>query len=241
MRFNSYRIIYFNIILILLFWFNLFCLFFLIFFFKIPYLLNYESDTEYQFNFQSPSMEEVGSSYLENDIDNDFYYTLQHMQSYLYSNCRFFFDVLGGESTLDYVDFIDFTIYKLNDNNYHNINRNYKYIYNNQIGLKSIKNLNSFKMYNIIEEAKHDNYHINVISYLEKFINNKQNNINNKEQNKFNLIKFNNKLSTYDKQLKIQKNIKNFKILKKQNIISNVFMFDTIIMEKVKIKLREKT
>ena len=87
-------------------------------------------------------MEDVGSSYLENDIDNDFYYTLQHMQSYLYSNCRFFFDVLGGELTLDYIDFIDFTIYKINDNNVLNINRNYKYIYNNKIVLHTLKHFN---------------------------------------------------------------------------------------------------
>lgn len=238
MRFNYYRIIYFNVILILLFWFNQFCLFFLIFFFKIPYLLNDESDIEYQFSFQAPSMEEVGSSYLENDIDNDFYYTLQHMQSYLYSNCRFFFDVLGGESTLDYVDFIDFTIYKFYDVDYNNINRNYKYIYNNPIILKNIKYLNNFKMYNIIEEAKNNNYHINVISNLENIINNKKK--SNDKHNKINLIKLN-KLTLYDKQIKIQENIVDLKILKKQNILNNVFMFDTIIMEKVKIKLRKKT
>jgi hypothetical protein len=241
MRFNYYRIIYFNIILIVLFWLNQFCLFFLIFFFKIPYVLNLESDIEYQYNFQAPSMEDVGSSYLENDIDNDFYYTLQHMQSYLYSNCRFFFDVLGGELTLDYIDFIDFTIYKINDNNVLNINRNYKYIYNNKIVLHTLKHFNIFKMYNIIEDAKNNNYNNVFINYLENFKNNKQNNniIYNKEK-LFAIIK-SNKLTLYDKQIKIQEKIINYKIIKKKNNLNNIFMFDEKIIEKVKIKLRKKT
>lgn len=186
-------------------------------------------------------MEDVGSSYLENDIDNDFYYTLQHMQSYLYSNCRFFFDVLGGELTLDYIDFIDFTIYKINDNNVLNINRNYKYIYNNKIVLHTLKHFNIFKMYNIIEDAKNNNYNNVFINYLENFKNNKQNNniIYNKEK-LFAIIK-SNKLTLYDKQIKIQEKIINYKIIKKKNNLNNIFMFDEKIIEKVKIKLRKKT
>ena len=95
-------------------------------------------------------------------------------------------------------------------------------------------------MYTIIEDAKHNNYHNNVINYLENFINNKQNNnIDYDKQNFINIIK-SNKLSLYDKQIKIQEQIINYKIIKKKSLIKNVFMFDEILIEKVKKKLRKK-
>lgn len=228
MRFNYYRIIYFNIILIALFWLNQIYLFFLILIWKLPYFLNEESDIEYQFNFQTATIEDVGASYLENDIDNDLYYTLQHMQSYLYSNCRFFFDVLGGELTLDYVDFIDFTIYKVNDN-YINLNRNYKYIYNNKILLTIFKKFNVFKMYTILEDVKNNNYTNNSINYLHNFVNNNKkyqhtNNINILKDIK-NIIKCK-KYTLYDKQIKLQEKIKYDKQQKKRNNRNRVFMLD---------------
>ena len=237
MRFNSYLIIYFNIILLLLFLCNQFSLFFIIFFFKIPYFLNLESDVEYEFDFNTTSFEDVGAAYLENDIDNDFYYTLQHMQSYLYANCRFFFDVLGGESTLDYIDFIDFTIYKINDNVICNINRNYKYIYNNQYYLiKKINCFNNYKIYNNIEDAINDNYEVKQINFLKNIVNKK--NIVNTEKIK-KIIK-NNKYTVFDKQIKIQQEIdynnkENKKIMK-----NKIFMIDEVIIEKVKSKKRIK-
>lgn len=236
MRFNYYRIIYFNIILLFLFLFNQFFLFFLIFFFKIPYLLNAESDIDYQFNFQTSTIEDVGSAYLENDIDNDFFYTLQHMQSYLYSNCRFFFDVLGGETTLDYIDFIDFTIYKINDR-INDVNRNYKYIYNNEVILKNSKffnNLKMYKIYQIIEEAKSDNNTKHNLNYLQNILNAKLYNNDNKQQNE----KFTNKLkriqdnNLIDKQIIIQQ-----ELLKKNKKKNKVYMYQEIIRNKVKDKL----
>lgn len=234
MRYNYYCFIYFNIILILLFLFNQFFLFFLIFFFKIPYLLNSESDIDYQFNFQNSSIEDFGVAYLENDIDNDFYYTLQHMQSYLYSNCRFFFDVLGGETTLDYIDFLDFTIYKINDNII-KINRNYKYIYNYDIIIKNVKNLDNYKFFTIIEEAKHYNYKNRQLNYLDLFLNkNKQE--KQKQENVVIQIKDINKLksiSIYDKQLKIQNILLKVKETKKIN------MYNENIIGKVKEKQRK--
>lgn len=238
MRFNYYRIIYFNFILIFLFLFNQFFLFFLICFFKIPYLLNAESDIEYQFNFQTSSIEDVGSAYLENDIDNDFYYTLQHMQSYLYSNCRFFFDVLGGETTLDYIDFVDFTIYKINDN-INGINRNYKYIYSNEIILKNYKFFNTlkiYKIYQIIDEAKSDNNIKHNVVYLQNILNSKL--YNNDKEEQFSI--FNNKLkiklqnkNLIDKQVIIKN-----ELLKLKKIKSNkVYMYQESIKSKVKDKL----
>lgn len=244
MRFNYYRIIYFNLILLLLFLCNQFCLFFIIFFYKIPYLLNIESDVEYEFNFQVSIIEDVGASYLENDIDNDFYYTLQHMQSYLYANCRFFFDVLGGESTLDYIDFIDFTIYKINDNVIYNINRNYKYIYNNnQIFVKTINYFNKYKLYNDIEIAINNNYQVKQINFLRNLLKKKKvdNNNNKKEQKKIvNIMKQSNKYTLLDKQIKIQQEINNYKQLKKNIIKDKLFMMDEIIIKKVNNKKRIK-
>lgn len=209
-------------------------------------MLNMESDVEYEFNFQAASIEEVGANYLENDIDNDFYYTLQHMQSYLYSNCRFFFDVLGGELTLDYIDFIDFTIYKINDNLSNNINRNYKYIYNNnQILIKNINYFNNYKLYNNIEDAINNNYQVKQINFLKNLVNKKTiNNIENKEViNKIikNIIK--NKDTLFDKQIKIQQEIVSSipnKQIKEKIMQNKFFMIDEKIIEKVKSKKRVK-
>lgn len=210
-------------------------------------MLNMESDVEYEFNFQAASIEEVGANYLENDIDNDFYYTLQHMQSYLYSNCRFFFDVLGGELTLDYIDFIDFTIYKINDNLSNNINRNYKYIYNNnQILIKNINYFNNYKLYNNIEDAINNNYQVKQINFLKNLVNKKTiNNIENKGViNKIikNIIKCN-KDTLFDKQIKIQQEIVSSipnKQIKEKIMQNKFFMIDEKIIEKVKSKKRVK-
>ena len=243
MRFNYYRIIYFNIILIALFLCNQFCLFFIIFFYKIPYLLNAESDVEYQFNFQASSIEEVGANYLENDIDNDFYYTLQHMQSYLYANCRFFFDVMGGELTLDYIDFIDFTIYNISDAII-DINRNYKYIYKNQIIIKNINYFNNYKLYNNIEEASNNNYQIKQINFLKNLLNNKNNSNNSNSIKQINQIIKEiiqcKKSTLFDKQNKIQENINLFQQIKNKTKQKKIFMIDETIVEKVKKKKRVK-
>jgi hypothetical protein len=231
MRFNYYCFIYFNIILILLFLFNQFFLFFLIFFVKIPHLLNSESDIDYQFNFQNATLEDFGVAYLENDIDNDFYYTLQHMQSYLYVNCRFFFDVLGGETTLDYIDFLDFTIYKINDDII-NINRNYKYIYNYNLTVKNLKNFDNFKFFTIVEDAKFNNYTRKQLNYLGRLFENIQKNRNNKYLNVVNKLK-NVNVSLYDKQLEMYNKLNK---LKKGKIIN---MYDENIIAKVKRKQRK--
>jgi hypothetical protein len=244
MRFNYYRIIYFNLILLLLFLCNQFCLFFIIFFYKIPYLLNLESDIEYEFNFQVNFIEDVGANYLENDIDNDFYYTLQHMQSYLYANCRFFFDVLGGESTLDYIDFIDFTIYKINDGIIYNINRNYKYIYNNnQVFIKTINYFNKYKLYNNIDDAINNNYELKKIKFLKNLLNKKNiDNTKNKEKIKNKIINIMqcNKNTLFDKQIKIQKEINYYNQLNKTIIKNKIFMIDETIIKKVNNKKRVK-
>lgn len=138
MLFEYYRITYINILLFILFITNQLFLFLLILYYKIPYVINLESEIEYEFDYMYYDLWDIDARYLENDIDNEDFYVFLHMQSYLYANCRFFFDVLGGETYLDHIDFLDFTIYKYNDINISLINRNYKYIYNNDIAFLKV-------------------------------------------------------------------------------------------------------
>ncbi len=75
MDFENYRLIYLNFILCLLLisnQFYLFCLFFLI---KLPYLLNLESEIEYEFDYEYINYEDTDAKYLENDIDDEYFYT----------------------------------------------------------------------------------------------------------------------------------------------------------------------
>jgi hypothetical protein len=85
----------------------------------------------------------MGAKHLDYDIDDEMLYTLMHEEFYLISNCRFFFDLYGGEQLLDYIDFIDVDIYKVNDK------RNFKYIYININILKNAWNYNNYDLYNI--------------------------------------------------------------------------------------------
>lgn len=168
--FEFYRIFYLNILLFILFYSNQFFLFFLVLFYKIPYILNFESDIEYQFDFIYLNWEDIDARYLENDIDNEYFYVLTHIQSYLYSDCRFFFDILGGETLLDYLDFLDFTIYKYNDAaSYFDINRNYKYIYINDLAYLNIKNMSDAKIYQMIDNYYNDNYYKKTINDIKNF------------------------------------------------------------------------
>jgi hypothetical protein len=215
MQFLYYRIIYLNIILMALFLTNQFFLFFLFIFFKLPYLLNFETDIDYQFDFIQVSFDDLDARYLENDIDNEYYYVLIHMEIYLYHNCHFFFDVLGGEATLDYIDYIDHTIYDLNDGVYNNINRNYKYIYNSRIPYITIKTkakIFDYKIYQLIETALNDNYQTTQIKNIKNIINSndKENKIKIKNQQ---IYLFDDKI--FDK-IKEQQRLKIFDLLKKK-------------------------
>lgn len=134
MDFENYRFFYLNIILCLLLLFNQFYLFCLFFSFKIPYLLNLETEIEYEFDYDYINYEDNDTRYLETDIDDEHLYTLIYQEFYVLANCKFQFEIYGGHSTLDYIDFLDFIIYNINDE------RNYKYIYNDVILYNKYKN-----------------------------------------------------------------------------------------------------
>lgn len=122
MRFDFYRLQYFNLILLLLFLLNQFFLFCLFIHWKYAYVLNKENENEFEFDFFYADWEDI-ELYNEFDIDDEFMYTYVHMENYLLLNCRFSFDYWGGNTTLDNYDFFDLAIYKNTDE------RNKKYIY----------------------------------------------------------------------------------------------------------------
>jgi hypothetical protein len=128
----------------------------------MPHLVNLETDIEYEFDFLSFSFDSLDALYVETDIDDEFFYTTLNQEFYLFFNCRFFFDLYGGEQTLDFIDFLDFTIYKINDK------KNYKNIYKTFIFLHPYDQENSYLLYNFNEDFLNDS---NISYYL--------NNINN--------------------------------------------------------------
>lgn len=165
MDFENYRFFYLNLILCLLLLFNqsyLFCLFFS---FKIPYLLNLETDIEYEFDYDYINYEDNDTRYLENDIDDEYLYTLIYQEFYVLANCKFQFEIYGGYSTLDYIDFLDFIIYNINDN------RNYKYVYNDIILYQKYKESNySYDSKMAVTKDAYINNNYN-IKYINKYLN----------------------------------------------------------------------
>ena len=170
MDFENYRFIYLNFILCLLLISNQFYLFCLFFSFKLPYLLNLETEIEYEFDYDYIDYEDNDTRFLENDIDDEHYYTEVYQEFYLLANCKFQFDIYGGYSILDYIDFLDFTIYNVNNN------RNYKYIYNDVIFYKKYKNDKSSSTLLIIKDIYINN------NYNEKYIKDNINKINENEE-----------------------------------------------------------
>lgn len=188
MDFENYRFFYLNLILCLLLLFNQFYLFCLFFSFKIPYLLNLETDIEYEFDYDYINYEDNDTRYLENDIDDEHLYTLIYQEFYVLANCKFQFEIYGGHSTLDYIDFLDFIIYNINDN------RNYKYVYNDIILYQKYKESNysyDSKMAVTKDAYINNNYNIKYINkYLDQL--NKENEggvTNSRNPQKTNVIK----------------------------------------------------
>jgi len=129
MRGENYQLIFYNILLIFIFFMNIWIfLFIIVANLQQRHHINLESDTEYEFDFINASKNEIDdyneNEYLEFDIDNDEFYTLRHEEIYLISNCKFFFDSYGGDLILDFSDFTDIKIYNINNL------RNLKYISN---------------------------------------------------------------------------------------------------------------
>jgi hypothetical protein len=188
MAFERLQLIYFSILLGLFVLTNQLLLFILVFLIKMVYFINMESDNDYIFDYGFIDYEDVGVKYLDYDIDDEFFYTLMHEESYLVSSCRFFFDLYGGEMILDHIDFIDFNIYKISDN------RNFKYIYVNIQTYKNFLNNNYNEIYNMKQFYINNNNSIFNINKLDEiidneiYINNIYNIINNIENS--NIIKY---------------------------------------------------
>lgn len=147
---------------------------------------NLESDIDYVFDFGSIDEEDTTAKYLDFDIDDEYFYTLIHEEMYLMYNCRFFFDLYGGETILDHIDFIDFNIYNVSDN------RNFKNIY---LDIKIYKNYlksNFYELYNIKQyyiNNNNENLYIKKIEQLEHLNNNNKelNNLYNMINNQHNI------------------------------------------------------
>src|SRR5436305_7049455 len=119
----NFYFFFLNSLIVIFFILNNLYLLLLILLIKGVFIINLESDVDYEFNFLNFDYEIFYTKYLEIDIDDQFLYTLWNQELYLNANCRFFFDLFGGTETLDNIDFIDHFIYR------HNNKKNFKHIY----------------------------------------------------------------------------------------------------------------
>lgn len=197
MTFERLQLVYLSILLGLFILTNQLFLFILFFFIKVTYFINMESDNDYIFDYGFIDYEDVGVKYLDYDIDDEFFYTLMHEEYYLISGCRFFFDLYGGEIILDHIDFIDFNIYKINDD------RNFKYIYVNIQAYKNLLNNDYNELYNMKQFFINNNNNILNIKKLDEindntiYMNNIYNIINNIDNSNIIKYKLRNKLLVY--------------------------------------------
>jgi hypothetical protein len=107
---------------------------------------------DYDFNYEE--LEDIQEFYNEADVDSPYIVNVENEEIYLFSNCKFFFDIYGGTTTLDLEDF-----YMINKKNiYKNIYKNL-YIYKEPteklVEKLNIKIKNSYNFYNFID---YDNY-----------------------------------------------------------------------------------
>jgi len=95
------------------------------------FLFNLYSDTYIEF-FHPVMLADYSNfdnKYVETDHEDPDFYIMFYQEFYSLCNCRFSFDIFGGDQTLDDSDFIDATLY-MDYRNLKNVykNRNFKYL-----------------------------------------------------------------------------------------------------------------
>ena len=161
MSYKRYKFWYFNIILlILILFFNNVYILLIFFIWKLMFLFNLYSDTYIEF-FHPVKLAEYynfDNKYVEADHEDPDFYILFYQEFYTLYNCRFSFDIFGGNQTLDDTDFIDVSLY-LNKRNLKNVYKKltFKYTHNNDNILYNFNNDNILNYQNINITSKYEN------------------------------------------------------------------------------------
>jgi hypothetical protein len=85
-----------------------------------------------------------------------------YQEFYVLANCKFQFEIYGGNTTLDHIDFLNFIIYNINDN------RNYKYIYDSLMYYKDYANNDSNIHFILLSLKNNYIYNNSNIKYINK-------------------------------------------------------------------------
>lgn len=85
-----------------------------------------------------------------------------YQEFYVLANCKFQFEIYGGNTTLDHIDFLNFIIYNTNDN------RNYKYIYDSLMYYKDYANNDSNIHFILLSLKNNYIYNNSNIKYINK-------------------------------------------------------------------------
>lgn len=159
MNFNLHYF-YWNIILVCLLIFGHVYLFIFLSVFLLQYKINYDSISVYEYDFIDIDFE--NSRFAEFDVDDEYLYTLMYQEFYVLANCKFQFEIYGGNTTLDHIDFLNFIIYNINDN------RNYKYIYDSLMYYKDYANNDSNIHFILLSLKNNYIYNNSNIKYINK-------------------------------------------------------------------------
>jgi len=115
MRLTTYKLIYFNILLIFLYINNINILILIILcFFQLNNRISRLAEIYYELDMiQIDDL--INIKYLEYEVYQREEYIYENEEIYLFFNCHFFFIYHGGSHLTNFVDFVDIEIYKFDD------------------------------------------------------------------------------------------------------------------------------
>jgi hypothetical protein len=115
MRLTTYKLMYFNLLLIFLYLNHIFILFLIILcFFQLHNRIGRYSDIYYELNMVQLN-DFINIKYLEYEVSQRLEYTSENEDFYLFFNCNFFFLFHGGSQITNFTDFVDIEIYKFDN------------------------------------------------------------------------------------------------------------------------------
>jgi len=153
MNFNNLRLFYINLFLILAFILKLYSFIILILVWKLSYSVRKDSFVQQTIESHNRDIHSEDSFYYDQDIDNTYWATIFNQEVYLFYNCRFVFDIYGGNSILSL-------------EHYYIINNNYNNIYNNLYINKKYTDKSEDLLFNKVKNYYNFSYNYNNPNYI---------------------------------------------------------------------------
>lgn len=158
MRFIYYQLLYINLLLLLLFIFNCYLLFLLLFIMRFAYTGNLLSDYALNININDEDIDLDTDDYIDEDVDSPYITICETQEEYFYYFCQFFMYYLGGHTITEPGDVLELDCDKkeltslkiIYNNNIVNLNYTYDYYINSLM-----------EKLNLFEKEQ-----INILSYI---------------------------------------------------------------------------